>query len=265
MMMALGLGPSPLARGKLSAASVTVPVMGTIPARAGETVQDAAYHTVHGDHPRSRGGNIAGCNFWATHLGPSPLARGKLDVTAVNYDARGTIPARAGETTPQEPRIGPQRDHPRSRGGNAAVRSARPSVLGPSPLARGKLNTGVCFWHLNGTIPARAGETAPNDYIELGTRDHPRSRGGNMPWPKTHYLFQGPSPLARGKRWLMRLAWMTSGTIPARAGETVSHEAIDPHLGDHPRSRGGNCQRLTVDDRYQGPSPLARGKRIRNQ
>ena len=326
MMMALGLGPSPLARGKLSLASVTVPVMGTIPARAGETVQDAAYHTVHGDHPRSRGGNIAGCNFWATHLGPSPLARGKHRHGLVREKHHGTIPARAGETgrdrcqlrragdhprsrggnhptgAPNWPTKGPsplargkrsrsqrpafgvgtiparageteywrlflafERDHPRSRGGNTGNLRIHSFPYGPSPLARGKRRQGAGTGVSRRTIPARAGETAPNDYIELGTRDHPRSRGGNMPWPKTHYLFQGPSPLARGKRWLMRLAWMTSGTIPARAGETVSHEAIDPHLGDHPRSRGGNCQRLTVDDRYQGPSPLARGKRIRNQ
>ena len=179
-------------------------------------------------------------SFERNTMGPSPLARGKLDVTAVNYDARGTIPARAGETTPQEPRIGPQRDHPRSRGGNAAVRSARPSVLGPSPLARGKLNTGVCFWHLNGTIPARAGETPETCGFILSPTDHPRSRGGNGVKVLEQVYRDGPSPLARGKPHRTTTSSLEPGTIPARAGETCRGPRRTTCSRDHPRSRGGN-------------------------
>ena len=50
-------GPSPLARGKLIQSDMHCWLLGTIPARAGET--DALYRHPfsHRDHPRSRGGN----------------------------------------------------------------------------------------------------------------------------------------------------------------------------------------------------------------
>ena len=50
-------GPSPLARGKRRV-KVPLPVLfGTIPARAGETVETRPRKGLSWDHPRSRGGN----------------------------------------------------------------------------------------------------------------------------------------------------------------------------------------------------------------
>ena len=71
----------------------------------------------------------------------------------------GTIPARAGETEcGRYGEIMPG-DHPRSRGGNRTVREKMVRSQGPSPLARGKPCHIAVAVALQGTIPARAGET----------------------------------------------------------------------------------------------------------
>ena len=200
VVVGLGEGPSPLARGKLARALVVVVDKGTIPARAGETAPDAHGHIGLGtiparagetvrmpasimlitDHPRSRGGNVgqpveAGCV-----QGPSPLARGKPGRQACHVERHGTIPARAGETADGGSGERGSGDHPRSRGGNVIALCRVYGFLGPSPLARGKRWAPSGSRKTQGTIPARAGETRFWPTASLVTRDHPRSRGGNI-------------------------------------------------------------------------------------
>ena len=52
----------------------------------------------------------------------------------------------------------------------------------------------------------------------------------------------------------------TPGTIPARAGETMTSRRWQPASRDHPRSRGGNSGVRRCKFQPMGPSPLARGK-----
>ena len=193
---------------------------GTIPARAGETPAINHHALKQRDHPRSRGGNSGACIGKDGWQGPSPLARGKPGDSLERGRAQGTIPARAGETVFYCLSEHLHWDHPRSRGGNLMPGDGDRVFAGPSPLARGKPKLGTKFTRKDGTIPARAGETSTAPRANHCAGDHPRSRGGNGISPRCATPSTGPSPLARGKRWLMRLAWMTSGTIPARAGET---------------------------------------------
>ena len=254
-------GPSPLARGKLRGADQLARPAGTIPARAGETVDLACTGSRWRDHPRSRGGNLLAGLGLDLGAGPSPLARGKHDEEANGGLLIGTIPARAGETCVRRPSPGPWRDHPRSRGGNVAPAQRLKQLAGPSPLARGKRRCRRAASACDGTIPARAGETLTGFLGLLLQRDHPRSRGGNAGHRAEPELQPGPSPLARGKLHPKTQTANIYGTIPARAGETITTANARELFGDHPRSRGGNSMgtgwgRLTL-----GPSPLARGKR----
>ena len=111
-------GPSPLARGKQRLKLFNASDFGTIPARAGETPYIRQLGTVLRDHPRSRGGNTGAAASFCSHCGPSPLARGKLKKQTVKLASRGTIPARAGETSLAIFSFTCSTDHPRSRGGN---------------------------------------------------------------------------------------------------------------------------------------------------
>ena len=253
-------GPSPLARGKLRGADQLARPAGTIPARAGETVDLACTGSRWRDHPRSRGGNLLAGLGLDLGAGPSPLARGKRRCRRAASACDGTIPARAGETLTGFLGLLLQRDHPRSRGGNAGHRAEPELQPGPSPLARGKLHPKTQTANIYGTIPARAGETITTANARELFGDHPRSRGGNSMGTVWGRLTLGPSPLARGKR---RQHWhdrQTERTIPARAGETISVVQRLQILADHPRSRGGNIKSSLIRRWTGGPSPLARGK-----
>ena len=176
-------GPSPLARGKLKSLSKEKGTPGTIPARAGETSAFRGRRGMPGDHPRSRGGNRRINQSERPNPGPSPLARGKPGPLRSHQPGTGTIPARAGETSSTPASRSLTKDHPRSRGGNAAFSRASGIDVGPSPLARGKRALVGALVGALGTIPARAGETLGCAQGPDGQKDHPRSRGGNPATP----------------------------------------------------------------------------------
>ena len=254
-------GPSPLARGKQRRHSTWPTLTGTIPARAGETKRRKRGKVGSRDHPRSRGGNLCKRSFLFLGGGPSPLARGKHTPCTCRPCNQGTIPARAGETISDSARYSPLRDHPRSRGGNVALSRDGAQVWGPSPLARGKLRGADQLARPAGTIPARAGETVDLACTGSRWRDHPRSRGGNLLAGLGLDLGAGPSPLARGKHDEEANGGLLIRTIPARAGETALPPRCISLRWDHPRSRGGNLDRIPGAVAAKGPSPLARGKR----
>ena len=76
---------------------------GPIPAGAGETRRRARFFGAARAYPRWRGGNYDDFIGAGDDLGLSPLARGKRHGIDRNGDARGPIPAGAGETTARKP------------------------------------------------------------------------------------------------------------------------------------------------------------------
>ncbi len=174
--------------------------------------------------------------------------------------AGGTIPARAGETSPCRRSTTPRRDHPRARGGDVGRRVEGNFEQGPSPRARGRQKTGS-HQHLRaGTIPARAGETSRAGSRAPRPWDHPRARGGDVRSSTSVVDVGGPSPRARGRRGRVRPCLRRGGTIPARAGETRSLRALKRIPWDHPRARGGDPATISASRFFQGPSPRARGR-----
>ena len=95
-------------------------MVGSIPARAGETFQDAQCPKRIQVYPRTGGGNRIATPEIVDGRGLSPHGRGKQD-TAYNSIANiGSIPARAGETPPALPTASRQWVYPRTGGGNSA-------------------------------------------------------------------------------------------------------------------------------------------------
>ena len=134
---------------------------------------------------------------------------------------------------------------------------------GPSPHARGRLVRCRQRARRQGTIPARAGETAPTPNRARTGRDHPRTRGGDPSRRKRSCGRSGPSPHARGRRVRRVVELRPEGTIPARAGETSSTSSATRGRRDHPRTRGGDSPRYSSHLPATGPSPHARGRRRR--
>ena len=159
-------GLSPLARGRRPDHHRSLPRTRTIPARAGTTKARRFRHHRMEDYPRSRGDDLASTRRLQTHVGLSPLARGRLCPGIEARRAARTIPARAGTTWRPQGATRPMWDYPRSRGDDRVSAMEYEGEGGLSPLARGRPGSGRCEDDGCGTIPARAGTTRsrPGDH-----------------------------------------------------------------------------------------------------
>ena len=173
-------GSSPLTRGKRRVPRRRVLREGIIPAHAGKTYDGLIPALRSGDHPRSRGENIAPCFHIARDAGSSPLTRGKCPGRGPHRRGRRIIPAHAGKTSTPSRAPAPSKDHPRSRGENIKAAVSVVVEWGSSPLTRGKLISETDFGKIAGIIPAHAGKTTRVLGGAGSWRDHPRSRGENL-------------------------------------------------------------------------------------
>ena len=134
----VGVGSSPLTRGKRVLLRTGGAGDRLIPAHAGKTHIGSQALGRRRAHPRSRGENpimeLCGSLSW----GSSPLTRGKLDFTGVVFEGDGLIPAHAGKTLLATLPLVLRAAHPRSRGENSSARKRPASASGSSPLTRGK-------------------------------------------------------------------------------------------------------------------------------
>ena len=232
---------------------------GSIPARAGETASAFLRTTTTAVHPRACGGNAATLPWPRRSSGPSPRVRGKHASYLRPRLKEGSIPARAGETNRRIQSSVSDPVHPRACGGNPCLFTYASDHRGPSPRVRGK-PVAAAAHTAGGSIPARAGETAPEPARPACSAVHPRACGGNLRSPVSSRFFRGPSPRVRGKRCSYRPAAALHGSIPARAGETVRHLPQSVPLPVHPRACGGNPPRSARRSLSVGPSPRVRGK-----
>ena len=155
----LGLGSSPLARGKLGGRRALLDEAGLIPARAGKTTGRSQKSSCRRAHPRSRGENMRCFHLCPWGAGSSPLARGKPERGRHHAAQEGLIPARAGKTRRRRRARQLLRAHPRSRGENAVIDDPHEDEDGSSPLARGKRSRSPAGQPHTRLIPARAGKT----------------------------------------------------------------------------------------------------------
>ena len=98
LLETLGIGSSPLTRGKLESEDRTREVAGLIPAHAGKTLINRVSKLPPRAHPRSRGENAEDRQAALIKMGSSPLTRGKRSRRHKEVFARRLIPAHAGKT-----------------------------------------------------------------------------------------------------------------------------------------------------------------------
>ena len=122
------------------------------------------------------------------------------------------------------------------------MKSVAASLMGSSPLTRGKPASGLGIPWGSGLIPAHAGKTMRRTRSRTKVGAHPRSRGENRVLTEVQ-LFG---------HWL----------IPAHAGKTDVTRARCCVTGAHPRSRGENTHPRLGIVGGRGSSPLTRGKPV---
>ena len=214
------LGSSPLSRGIHSVSSGLLPVLGIIPALAGNTRAAGVQSPLPGDHPRSRGEYAHFQYASSRSSGSSPLSRGILLVVVHGVVHERIIPALAGNTTSMSTGTYSTTDHPRSRGEYENSLLPVQHYPGSSPLSRGIRGHGDPGYGPGGIIPALAGNTRAWRKPIFIAPDHPRSRGEYSD-PRSRILRPlGSSPLSRGILESALNAWLLPRIIPALAGNT---------------------------------------------
>ena len=196
-------------------------------------------------------------------MGPSPLARGSPPQGLTGRLGPGSIPARAGQPPGRVAYLNPCRVHPRSRGAAYLLHQEFPLMWGPSPLARGSLGRYQQGHNITGSIPARAGQPITGQCERCGQGVHPRSRGAAADTEAFDSLLSGPSPLARGSRPCAGNGEPSKRSIPARAGQPSGALWATLPAGVHPRTRRAATEKIDGTNAQVGPSPLARGSRLR--
>ena len=156
-------GSSPLARGTHWLDLARAKEERFIPARAGNTQGNHRRPHSLPVHPRSRGEHGARRFDLRAAFGSSPLARGTLFGIARPRSPFRFIPARAGNTRAGGAAACAPAVHPRSRGEHPGARAGRAVTSGSSPLARGTQEPLSALRDRSRFIPARAGNTAPED------------------------------------------------------------------------------------------------------
>ena len=149
--------------------------------------------------------------------------------------------------------------YPRVGGGTQSDRQVQMRGPGLSPRGRGnhywaeQEKTGV------GSIPAWAGEPAPQAATVVADQVYPRVGGGTEIKAGCRSAPSGLSPRGRGNRYGAWQGARYDGSIPAWAGEPFLAPVLDKISGVYPRVGGGtpSCQPRT--GRHVGLSPRGRG------
>ena len=138
-MKTMGVGSSPLTRGKQLGSKRRTRDRRLIPTHAGKTLL------------------IMACN--GSYTGSSPLTRGKRLNRSLAKEVHGLIPTHAGKTAGCRGSGDPTPAHPHSRGENFGPRVRVRVGIGSSPLTRGKPGGRRTATFTVGLIPTHAGKT----------------------------------------------------------------------------------------------------------
>ncbi len=151
-------GLSPRVRGNPLGQSTSSVHHRSIPARAGEPVQDNLEIAERRVYPRACGGTHRPSPATVRMEGLSPRVRGNRFCRPLGYIGRRSIPARAGEPRRRSGNSPTSQVYPRACGGTIAPSGPGTSDPGLSPRVRGNQGGPSATAAMRRSIPARAGE-----------------------------------------------------------------------------------------------------------
>ena len=216
-------------------------------------------------YPRVCGGTSRRRSRRTRGGGLSPRVRGNPTIELPVANAKGSIPACAGEPITRGRSPGQPGVYPRVCGGTRTALSHPESASGLSPRVRGNQSDHPHVRASAGSIPACAGEPpAPKPGRSI-PRVYPRVCGGTIPPLTTSTASPGLSPRVRGNRRTRHPAPVSAGSIPACAGEPSPGGPCRSCWPVYPRVCGGTIVGSWDSRAVTGLSPRVRGNRSAKQ
>ena len=252
-------GLSPRVRGNRRRTGRTLPLTGSIPARAGEPLRRSPSPTQRWVYPRACGGTVMVAGSWTRSPGLSPRVRGNLTPAVSRMDLPRSIPARAGEPLQHRGAGGDAGVYPRACGGTGLLQPTGQDADGLSPRVRGNPQLDVRQVLVDRSIPARAGEPRHADHPLEVDRVYPRACGGTSISTARTVRPPGLSPRVRGNLERAVDLLQPFGSIPARAGEPGCWGRNRSLATVYPRACGGTGTRPPTIPPPSGLSPRVRG------
>ena len=256
-------GLSPRVRGNLVARQYPARRRRSIPACAGEPTRPAGRVQLRVVYPRVCGGTVPDMPPVQQGEGLSPRVRGNQTARGLASRPERSIPACAGEPPSAACPSRSRRVYPRVCGGTARHRKTLLMWGGLSPRVRGnRVVLRLLAWR-GGSIPACAGEPGPRSSYITRRGVYPRVCGGTMRGRWKMQQFGGLSPRVRGNPQPALFGALSTGSIPACAGEPFPSPATACARGVYPRVCGGTSWPGLKTASKSGLSPRVRGNRIR--
>ena len=234
----------------------------SIPACAGEPHGPRLGGATGKVYPRVCGGTRR--RGEAHHAGPglSPRVRGNHGAGVEHLRCAGSIPACAGEPGPEVLARAGRQVYPRVCGGTAVRGTSDRYRNGLSPRVRGNRPYVLAALPRLRSIPACAGEPSGDRYFIDRTKVYPRVCGGTMSGFCTRHTRRGLSPRVRGNLWPSYWLSVTTGSIPACAGEPGKAKIVYGPKEVYPRVCGGTPCNGSGHLPPMGLSPRVRGNRL---
>ena len=194
-------------------------------------------------YPRACGGTSLRYMAVGLSSGLSPRLRGNRFRMAAPANARGSIPALAGEPPAASRICGRWGVYPRACGGTIAPTVSLSLKNGLSPRLRGNLNSGWPPHRDHRSIPALAGEPSASRRGDWYPRVYPRACGGTSTQLASGFSPCGLSPRLRGNPGYLGRRRTSTRSIPALAGEP-DYQGQGSHWSPvYPRACGGTSYR----------------------
>ena len=213
-------------------------------------------------YPRECGGTTTRTSAVPYHSGLSPRVRGNQAAHQRHRLAGRSIPASAGEPG----RVGPLpallKVYPRECGGTPTRSANGESAPGLSPRVRGNPGHAEPHQHVQGSIPASAGEPRRSTCACRAARVYPRECGGTRRGGAVGPPYAGLSPRVRGNLLQASPEVGVVGSIPASAGEPEIYFQDSEPSGVYPRECGGTVRHPASERSSRGLSPRVRGNHL---
>ncbi len=255
-------GLSPRVRGNPLSAAARIAPFGSIPACAGEPVEERRQRTPGKVYPRVCGGT-------PNRRFPPPIQRGLSPRVRGNRRSRigasrilRSIPACAGEPRSGDTAFLPAMVYPRVCGGTPRPSGITHKTGGLSPRVRGNLPETTVLGLFEWSIPACAGEPPPGDTASMLSTVYPRVCGGTLAIPPAWRANKGLSPRVRGNPNGPASRQLKTGSIPACAGEPTCILLNHIVKRVYPRVCGGTWAPGSEGHPPQGLSPRVRGNHL---